>query len=140
MEAVWPSGREDRGSRELVLWELRKGMMVPAAALGRTEIPGKAEGIPEKGLEVTWRLKSQKMDQEPDNNFLREVAGFWFWRLEYVMEVLRVCETGDGQRSAAIVQRIMEVDDEEEVLELDKESGWERRRDADALFEWGDFR
>lgn len=123
MEAVWPSGREDRGIRELVLWELQKGMMVPAAALGRTKIPGKAEGIPEKGLEVTWRLKSQKMDQEPDNNFLREVAGFWFWRLEYVMEVLRVCETRDGQRSAAIVQRIMEVDDEEEVLELDKKPG-----------------
>ena len=140
MEAVQPSGREDRGIRELVLWELRKGMMVPAAALGRTGLPGKAEGIPEKGLAVTWRLKSQKMDQEPDNDFLWEIAGFWFWGLELVMEALRVCETGDGQRNAAIVQRIMEVDDEEEVLELDKKPGWERRRDADALFEWGDFR
>ena len=36
------------------------------------------------------------------------------------MEALRVCETENGRRSAAIVQRIMEVDDEEEVLELDK--------------------
>lgn len=55
LAAVQPSGREDRGIREPVLWEKQKGMMVPAAALGRTEIPGKAEGIPEKGLEVTWR-------------------------------------------------------------------------------------
>ena len=73
-------------------------MMVPAAALGRTGVPGKAEGIPEKGLAVTWRRKSRKMDQEPDNNFLREIAGFWFWGLEHVMEAMLVCETGEVLR------------------------------------------
>ncbi len=73
-------------------------MVVLAAALERAGMPGKAESIPEKGLAVTWRL-------------------------EHVMEAPRVCETGDGRRSAAIVQRIMEVDDEEEVLELDKKPG-----------------
>lgn len=54
-------------------------MAVPAAALGRTGMPGKAEGIPKKGLAVIWK-----------------------------------------PGSAAMVQRMMEVDDEEEVLELDK--------------------
>jgi len=63
--------------------------MVLAAVLERAGLPGKAAGIPEKGLAVN---------------------------------------------------RQMEVDDEEEVLELDKKPGWERGRDADALFEWGDFR
>lgn len=55
LAAVQPSGREDRGIRELVLWEQQKGMMVPAAALGRTGMLGKAEGIPEKGLAVIWK-------------------------------------------------------------------------------------
>lgn len=96
MAAVWPSGREDRGIRELVLWELQKGMGVLVIAMGRTGMPG-------KGLAVTWRLEARQPDQG--------------------MEALRVCETGDGRRSAAIVQRIMEVDDEEEVLELDKKPG-----------------
>ena len=57
-------------------------MGVLVTALGRTGMPGKAEGIPEKGLAVTRRLESRKMDQAPDNNFLREMAGFWFWRPE----------------------------------------------------------
>lgn len=39
------------------------------------------------------------------------------------MEALRIGGAKNGQRSAAIVQWIMEVNDEEEVLELDKKPG-----------------